>query len=239
MRQVDSDGGKPGERVFHSARSLAVAIACMALLAACANTPATADDTVVGPPVPPRVIGDTQECKPIFPAEAKRNGHQGRVEMRVLVDISGRAAKAEIVRPSGFPLLDQAALGYTKCMRFAPGHMDDRPVAMWASAPVNFILRDTRPPAAGWASTVAAAIRQHIIYPDAETIPGNPSVEFEIVLAPDGMIVGQRITRSSGFPAWDRAASLGITKTERLPPDLDGKVLPMLTVTLRPRPVEP
>ena len=66
-------------------------------------------------------------------------------------------------------------------------------------------------------------------------LQGNPGVEFELTLAPDGMIIRQTIVKSSGLVEWDRADSIAVMKTGRLPPDIDGKVPPKLILTLRPK----
>ncbi|SDY99911.1 colicin import membrane protein [Variovorax sp. YR634] len=234
QREVHNEG--VGRSAFRFAMRAGALISCVALLAACAEHPKAADDkTSIGPPVPPRLISDLNECKPSYPAESRRKEQQGRVEMRALVDVSGHVAQVELARSSGFPLLDEAARNYTKCLRFEPGQMGGRPGVMWSAVPMNFVLSAPRPPMGGWAGRIAAAIRQNIIYADPETIPGNPAVEFELALAPDGTIVGQTITKSSGFVDWDKAASVGITKTERLPLDVDGKVPPKMILTLRPK----
>lgn len=214
----------------------ATSMSCMVLLAACAQPPKAAEDhTVMGPPVPPRLIDGPTECKVSYPAESRRKEQQGRVEMRALVDLSGRVAQLELARSSGFPLLDQAALSYAKCLRYEPGRAGEQPSVMWTVIPVRFALTGSPPAVDGWASKVAAAVRQNIILADPEAIPGNPGVEIELTLAPDGAIVGQKITKSSGFASWDKAASFAIVRTERLPLDIDGKVPPKLTLTLRPK----
>ncbi|ADU37715.1 cell envelope integrity protein TolA [Variovorax paradoxus] len=90
-------------------------------------------------------------------------------------------------------------------------------------------------PSSGYAGRIAAAVRPNITFPDADTVNGNPAAEFEVNLAPDGTIVGVKLTRSSGLPAWDEAAERGLHKTDRLPRDTDGRIFPSLIVSLRPK----
>ncbi|MET3495049.1 energy transducer TonB [Variovorax boronicumulans] len=90
-------------------------------------------------------------------------------------------------------------------------------------------------PSSGYAGRIAAAVRPNITFPDAETVNGNPAAEFEVNLAPDGTIVGVKLTKSSGLPAWDDAAERGLRKTDRLPRDTDGRIFPSLIVSLRPK----
>lgn len=90
-------------------------------------------------------------------------------------------------------------------------------------------------PSAGYAARIAAAVRPNITYPDAETVAGNPAAEFVVNLAPDGTIVGVKLSRSSGNPSWDEAAERGLHKTGKLPRDVDGRIITPLIVSLRPR----
>ncbi|MDN6887314.1 cell envelope integrity protein TolA [Variovorax sp. CAN2819] len=90
-------------------------------------------------------------------------------------------------------------------------------------------------PSSGYAGRIAAAVRPNITFPDADTVSGNPAAEFEVSLAPDGTIVGVKLSKSSGLPGWDDAAERGLRKTDKLPRDTDGRIFPSLIVTLRPK----
>jgi len=90
-------------------------------------------------------------------------------------------------------------------------------------------------PSSGYAGRIAAAVRPNITFPDAETVNGNPAAEFEVSLAPDGTIVGVKLSKSSGLPGWDDAAERGLRKTDKLPRDTDGRIFPSLIVSLRPK----
>ena len=71
--------------------------------------------------------------------------------------------------------------------------------------------------------------------PTADEMAGNPVASVEVKVAPDGTIVGRRLTRSSGVPAWDEAVLRAIDKTEVLPRDVDGRVPPSMLIDFRPR----
>lgn len=79
---------------------------------------------------------------PRYPAEAKRNGMQGKTVARVRVEPSGTVSEVEIVQTSGFPVLDRAAVEAARCQRYEPGTVGGAPSAMWAEFPVRFVLRD-------------------------------------------------------------------------------------------------
>ncbi|QXL85791.1 cell envelope integrity protein TolA [Comamonas sp. NLF-1-9] len=88
-------------------------------------------------------------------------------------------------------------------------------------------------PSGSYAGKVAAKVRPNIVYPDS--ISGNPRAEVEVRAAPDGTIVGTRITKSSGNPAWDDAVLRALSKTETLPRDVDGRVPSALIIGFRPK----
>ena len=88
-------------------------------------------------------------------------------------------------------------------------------------------------PSGSYGGKVAAKVRPNIVYPD--TISGNPRAEVEVRAAPDGTIVGARITQSSGNKAWDDAVIRALHRTETLPRDVDGRVPSSLVIGFRPR----
>lgn len=86
-------------------------------------------------------------------------------------------------------------------------------------------------PSATYAGRIAALIKRNTRFVD--TVPGDPPVEVEIRLAPDGTIVGTRIRKSSGNAARDDAVLRGIQATERLPRDELGRIHTPLLVSVR------
>jgi colicin import membrane protein len=88
-------------------------------------------------------------------------------------------------------------------------------------------------PSVGYPGRIKARIKPNIVL--TEAIPGNPVAEIEIRLSPEGRIIGMKIVRSSGVPEWDAAAQRAIERTEMLPPDIDGRVPPVMVLSLRPR----
>ncbi len=88
-------------------------------------------------------------------------------------------------------------------------------------------------PSAGYGGKVAAKVRPNITFPD--DIQGNPRAELEVRAAPDGTIVGVRVTKSSGNKAWDDAVVRAMHKTETLPRDTDGRVPSSLVIGFRPK----
>jgi colicin import membrane protein len=88
-------------------------------------------------------------------------------------------------------------------------------------------------PSASYAGRIKARIKPNIVFTDE--VSGNPLASVEVRVAPDGRIIGRRLTQSSGIPAWDEAVLRAIDKTEVLPRDTDGRVPPAMVIDFRPR----
>ena len=82
--------------------------------------------------------------KPEYPDGARREGREGRVLLRVLVDEEGRSKRVEVNRSSGSEALDQTAARTIKRWRFSPARYGDRPVETWVRIPIDFRLTDAR-----------------------------------------------------------------------------------------------
>lgn len=97
------------------------------------------------PPLPvtqPRFNADyLDNPKPPYPSASRRMGEEGEVRLRVHVNPAGNAQQVEIVRSSGYPRLDQAALDTVKQWRFIPARQGDQPVPAWVIVPIQFSLR--------------------------------------------------------------------------------------------------
>jgi protein TonB len=81
---------------------------------------------------------------PDYPESARRDGREGRVLLRVLVDDQGRSRQVEIDNSSGSDALDHAAAEAIKRWRFHPARHGDKPVESWLRIPIEFRLTDAR-----------------------------------------------------------------------------------------------
>ena len=88
-------------------------------------------------------------------------------------------------------------------------------------------------PSATYAGRIIARLKPNVTLTDS--VPGNPGVEVEIRCAPDGTIIGRRITKSSGSTVWDDAVVKAIDKTGTLPRDTNGKALDTMTISWHPQ----
>jgi periplasmic protein TonB len=80
--------------------------------------------------------------KPEYPDSARKEGHEGTVVLRVLVDEKGRSKSLGVDRSSGFQTLDKAALNAVRDWRFNAARHGDQPVESWVKIPIVFRLAD-------------------------------------------------------------------------------------------------
>lgn len=82
------------------------------------------------------------EVKPDYPRMAKQAGLDGRVWIKVLISKEGTVREAVVAKSSGNGSLDEAALSVAKQNRFKPGIQNGRPVAVWVTYKVDFVLKN-------------------------------------------------------------------------------------------------
>jgi protein TonB len=81
-----------------------------------------------------------QQATHVYPTEAARRHQQGTVVLMLYVNGSGALDKVEIVKSSGFPLLDAAAIKEMKQSRFEPAMDGAIPIRSRAQASVTYRL---------------------------------------------------------------------------------------------------
>lgn len=77
---------------------------------------------------------------PLYPALSRRQGEQGRVILRVLVNAVGSADEVQVRTSSGFPRLDESARDTVRRWRFVSARRGAEPVAAWVLIPISFRL---------------------------------------------------------------------------------------------------
>jgi protein TonB len=100
------------------------------------------------PPPAPRAVTPGTPIKPIsmpdvhdyYPEQARRDGQEGRAQVKVCVGANGKIESAETASTSGFPALDEAAIKVAKAARFKPATSEGKPVESCATLPVKFEL---------------------------------------------------------------------------------------------------
>lgn len=90
-----------------------------------------------GPTRPPRVLDWTD---PPYPEQARQQGVEGTVLLRLIVSADGRPRDVSIARSSGHVALDEAALAHVRRAKLSPALRDGDPIAMTISFRVKFSL---------------------------------------------------------------------------------------------------
>jgi len=83
--------------------------------------------------------------RPHYPDNARREGKEGRVLLRVLIDEEGRTKAVEVNASSGHDMLDHAATEAIKKWRFVPARAGGKPVETWVKVPIDFQLSNAKP----------------------------------------------------------------------------------------------
>lgn len=78
---------------------------------------------------------------PDYPMEARSEGWEGTVRVRVLVAEDGSVGDAVVIGSSGHDCMDVAALAGIQRWRFSPAYRDGEAVTVWVVVPVVFDLR--------------------------------------------------------------------------------------------------
>ena len=79
--------------------------------------------------------------KPEYPADALLAGIEGVVNLRVLIDKTGRVTQVQLERSSGTPSLDQSAIRGVRQWRFSPARRGGFAVSYEVIVPVRFSIR--------------------------------------------------------------------------------------------------
>jgi periplasmic protein TonB len=106
-----------------------------------APKPALAKEQAAAPLNPPSFNADyLHNPSPVYPQESRSQGEQGRVILRVLVTLDGRAERVDVRRSSGFSRLDESARETVGRWRFTPARQDDHAVSAWVLVPISYSL---------------------------------------------------------------------------------------------------
>lgn len=83
------------------------------------------------------------QANPVYPEEAKKNGIEGRVWVKVLVSKEGNVKKAVAVK-SDNEIFNQSAIEAAMKYTFTPAMQGGKPVAVWVVMPFKFELGDEK-----------------------------------------------------------------------------------------------
>ena len=126
-------GAQPNVERQNSKRQPATAQAT-AIVDAVKPTPPTEVGTRTGP----SFAGNRPHT---YPAIARRNGWEGQVMLRLTVSDTGDVIRVEVVRSSGFAILDAEAVATVRTWRGTPATLNGRPIETTELLPVRFRLK--------------------------------------------------------------------------------------------------
>jgi protein TonB len=84
----------------------------------------------------------SRRVDPVYPPVSRRNGEEGTGLFRVLVDERGRPQDVQVLKSSGFPRLDEAAMVAIRKWAFKPAVQNSQPVQSWTRVQVAFKLEN-------------------------------------------------------------------------------------------------
>lgn len=108
-------------------------------------TPTTPAIPAIAPPAPVLNVGQpayASRVEPEYPATARRLHQQGTVTLALFIGMDGTLDKVEIIKSSGHPLLDEAAVEAMKASRFLPASQGKAAVASRAEVSITFRLEE-------------------------------------------------------------------------------------------------
>jgi protein TonB len=93
--------------------------------------------------VPVEIIAEMIHYEtPAYPRLAEQAGLEGLVWIKALVASDGSVRDAVVYKSSGTPALDDAAVKAAPACKFKPAIQNGRPVAMWVTYKVDFMLQN-------------------------------------------------------------------------------------------------
>jgi len=82
-----------------------------------------------------------QSIRPDYPRTARLRGEEGEVVLEISVSAAGAVDDVRVVRSSGFPSLDDAAVDAVRAAHFSPATSEGRAVAASARLTLTFKLK--------------------------------------------------------------------------------------------------
>jgi len=97
-------------------------------------------------PVPGQYLNISQpsflsRIEPEYSPQSRRQHQQGAVLLGLYINELGSLDKVEVVKSSGYPVLDQAAVDAMRQSRFRPAYQDKTPVPSHAEVTITFRLQ--------------------------------------------------------------------------------------------------
>ncbi len=86
----------------------------------------------------------SQNPPPSYPSEALRNGWKGEVLLRLTIHLDGTVSQVVVVKSSGYPILDEAAVKAVRSWRGVPTMQGGEPIVAQWELPIRFRPKQTK-----------------------------------------------------------------------------------------------
>ena len=179
-----------------------------------------------------KVSGASKTPLPRYPAEARRAGIEGRVEVKFLLNVDGTVAKAEVLDSEPPGVFDQAAIDAVMQWRL-PDEIDAaNPVPKWMRTPIEFSLRaPTREDQVKHAGKSAGAPRPLAVtaprYPESDAGKNGGHVMLRVTVQPDGSPTDLKVVESVPAGVFD-ANAIAAVRTWQFEKPESGKATQVL-----------
>ena len=173
--------------------------------------------------------------RPPYPQEARQQGWEGTVVLRISVNAGGDVETVTTQTSSGFPPLDESAAESVKRWRFDPAKDGEFPISSKVDLPIRFDLEEygiqfskpepepePEPEPVREKKPARLVKSERPPYPQEARQQGwEGTVVLRITVGTGGDVETVKIQESSGFPPLDESAAQSI-KTWRFDPAKDG-----------------
>jgi protein TonB len=103
------------------------------------QAPLPTTSELTGPITPPLRISSPHSSDR-YPAKSVKNRESGRTELKICISSAGTVDTAEVVKTSGYPELDKAAVDMALDTRFKPATQMDKPIVYCMTTGIRFRL---------------------------------------------------------------------------------------------------
>ncbi len=82
-----------------------------------------------------------KSATPQYPESLRKSGSEGRVILQGIVEKDGSVSHIRVLKSSGYPAMDDAAIEAFQQFEFSPGKVDNEPVRTQVVVPFQFRLK--------------------------------------------------------------------------------------------------
>jgi len=91
---------------------------------------------------PPELV---EKVNPVYPEEMRAARATGKVILQAVIDEEGMVSAVEVLRGSSHAPLDNAAVDAVRQWRYRPATLEGKPVKVYFTVVVDFVLEDSEP----------------------------------------------------------------------------------------------